>query len=280
MDKVIRSLSDMLKTSCKEISDLLVLSRHKINESSTFGTKTHSIISTFEIISPPLQTASLNQLSEEKKKIILKLVLLLFPIMDNKPEITELRFIADSNMSSTDEFIQFIDDDELINDISIAINLIERKPPKFWVNYKNSSKSNLLEDDYRSEFFRMLGMKYQVGSEEESKIGRTDLILKSTTVNRKIFEFKVWGRNDYLKTSQQLLGYLTEIDDSGFVIIGNSRKTKNINDNEYNPIIKCSEYIKNTLQKKKTNHGINYFQAEYSYNGNRKRIYHFILNLK
>lgn len=123
-------------------------------------------------------------------------------------------------------------------------------------------------------------MKYQVGSEEESKIGRTDLLLKSSTINRKIFEFKVWGRNDYLETSHQLLGYLTEIDDSGFIIMGNSKRTKNIDEAEYSRVITCNEYVENTLNRRKSNHGINFFEAEYLFNGNRKKIYHFILNLK
>ena len=122
--------------------------------------------------------------------------------------------------------MQYIDDLELIDDISLVMNLLERKPPKFWTDYKSNSNAKLYEDDYRSEFYRMLGMKYQVGSEEESKIGRTDLTLKSTSINRKIFEFKIWNRNDYLDTSSQVLRYLTETEDSGFVIMGNEWKTK------------------------------------------------------
>lgn len=152
MDKVIRSLSDMLKARNKNISDLLLLSKHKIDESNTFGSMVHSTISAFEIISPPKQTAELKQLPDEKQKLIFELVLLIFPIMDNAPEIREIRFVADTNMSSTDEFVQYIEDDELINDISLAINLMERKPPKFWIDYKKNTKNNLLEDDYRSEF--------------------------------------------------------------------------------------------------------------------------------
>ena len=237
MDRIIKSLSEMLKTNNQDISDLLTFSRHNIDESSTFGSQWHSTLSTFEIISPPLQTSKLNDLGDDKKSIILNAVLLLFPIMENAPEITEIRYKADPQLSSENEFVQYIDNEELINDISIALNLLERKPPKFWTDFKSNSKSPLLEDDYRSEFFRMLGMKYQVGSEEESKKGRTDLTLKSTSINRKIFEFKVWNRNDYLDTSSQLLGYLTETDDSGFVIMGNCRKTKNITESEYESVI-------------------------------------------
>ncbi len=123
-------------------------------------------------------------------------------------------------------------------------------------------------------------MKYQVGSEEESKTGRTDLTLKSTTINRKIIEFKVWNRNNYLHTSTQLLGYLTETDDSGFIIMGNNRKNKNITPLEYEAIIKSPEYMDNSLKIKRTSHGIEYYEANYFFNGNEKVIFHFILNLK
>ncbi|MFW5803796.1 MAG: PD-(D/E)XK nuclease domain-containing protein [bacterium] len=280
MDRIIKSLSEILEKKHKEISDLLVFSRHNINESSTFGSRAHSIVSTFEIISPPVQTSQLKDLGEEKKKVIHDAVLLLYPIQDSAPEITEIIFKADPQLSRKSEFIQYIDDLELINDISLAINLLERKPPKFWINYKSNPKINLYEDDYRSEFYRMLGMKYQVGSEEESKTGRTDLTLKSTSINRKIFEFKVWNRNDYLETSKQVLGYLTEIEDVGFVIMGNNRKMKNITELEYKPVIECKNYIANSIKLKQTKHGHKYYQADYDFNGNTKRIYHFILNLK
>lgn len=280
MDTIIRSLSEILITNNKEISDLLVLSKHYIDQSSTFGSMPHSIISTFEIISPPVQTSKLNALNNDKKNIILTAVLLLFPVRQDDLEITKIRFVADPLLSSDVEFIQYISDEELINNISIAINLLERKPPKFWIDYKESSESNLLENDYRSEFFRMLGMKYQVSSEEESKGGRTDLTLQSTSINRKIFEFKIWKRNDYLDSSKQLLGYLTEIEDTGFIIMANCHKTKSIKNSDYETIIKSSEYVDNSFQTKYTKHGLKYFVAEYIYKGTKKKIFHFILNLK
>lgn len=280
MDRIIKSLSEILEIKHKEISDLLIFSRHNIDESSTFGSRAHSTLSSFEIISPPIQTSRLNNLGEDKKKVIHEAVLLLFPVQDNSPEITEIIYKADPELSRETEFVQYIDDLELIDDISLVMNLLERKPPKFWTDYKSNSNAKLYEDDYRSEFYRMLGMKYQVGSEEESKIGRTDLTLKSTSINRKIFEFKIWNRNDYLDTSSQVLRYLTETEDSGFVIMGNEWKTKNITELDYKPVIESKEYITNSMKSKRTKHGLKYYEADYIFNGNRKKIYHFILNLK
>ncbi len=156
MDKIIKSLTEILENKYKEISDLLVFSRHHVNESSTYGSRLFSTLSTFEIISPPLQTSKLKDLGNEKKKVIHDAVLLLFPLQEKAPEITEIIFKADPQLSRENEFVQYIDNEELINSISIALNLLERKPPKFWIDYRSGVSKNLLEDDYRSEFFRML----------------------------------------------------------------------------------------------------------------------------
>jgi len=248
MDEIIRTISEILKVTDKKISDLLVLSKHKIDESSTYGSRMHSTLSSFEIISPPIQTAKLNALNDEEKQKVHNAVLMIFPLKENAPEITEIIFIADPSLSKDIEFIQYIRDEELINDISIVLNLLERKPPKFWRDFKNGKLTSLLEDDFRSEFYRMLGMKYQIGSEEESKVGRTDLIIKSTSLNRKIFEFKVWSRNNYRKSSTQLLQYLTEIDDIGIIIMCNSNKVKSIAFSDYECVIKSPEYFPESIK--------------------------------
>lgn len=280
MDKVIKSLSEILANKGYEkISNLLQFSKHSINKSSSFGSRAHSVLSTFEIISPPVQTSKLSGLGEVEQREIFEAVLMIFPIKDDSPEIDQIIFVADINMSSENEFVQTIDDDTLINDISVAMNMLARKPPKFWKEYK-AGISNLLEDDFRSEFYRILGLKYQIGSEEESRIGRTDLIIKSNSLSRRIFEFKVWGRSDYKFVPTQLLGYLTEIDDIGFVIMCNNSKNNNISPNEYEKIIKTPEYIEGSLQIKTTSHGIQYFEAGYRLMGNQKKIYHFLLNLQ
>ena len=70
MDDVIKTLIEILNITDKKISDLLVYSKHNIDESSTFGSRVHSTLSTFEIVSPPIQTAQLDALSiEEKEKL-------------------------------------------------------------------------------------------------------------------------------------------------------------------------------------------------------------------
>jgi hypothetical protein len=279
MDRIINSLCEILEKEHKDISDLLSLSKHNIVQSSSLGSRAHSYESTFEIISSPIKTSELDNLNEVKKKAIQNAIYLLFPVQDSSPEITEIIFKADSSLSYELEFVQIIDDDVLIDDVSLAMNLLERKPPKFWRDYTKNCRSQLLEDDYRSEFYRMLGMKYQVSSEEESKSGRTDLTLKSTSINRKIFEFKVWNRKDYNGVTTQLLRYLTETEDSGFIIMCNNGKARII-EKKYLSIIESKSYVSGSLKKLKTKHGHEYYEAKYQHNGFIKKIYHFILNMK
>ena len=101
-DNIMESLSQILEIEHKEISELLKSSNYNLIESSTFGSRLHSTLSSFEIISPPVQTSKLNNLGEEKKKVILDAVLLLFPIQDNAPEITEIIFRADPHLARVD----------------------------------------------------------------------------------------------------------------------------------------------------------------------------------
>ena len=54
----------MLLKNHKEIADLLVLSKHLINDSGQFSSKgVHTTNATFEIISPPKFAAELNSLN-------------------------------------------------------------------------------------------------------------------------------------------------------------------------------------------------------------------------
>ena len=103
MDRIIKSLSEILEINHKEISDLLIFSKHNINESSTFGSRVNSTLSSFEIISPPAKTSKLNDLGEDKKRIIHDAVFLLFPVRDNAPEITEIIYKADPKLSKEND---------------------------------------------------------------------------------------------------------------------------------------------------------------------------------
>ena len=68
MDKIIEGIRKVLRTPGDEnIADLLIGAKHKIIESSTYGSRAHSTISSVVISSIPENIALLNILSSEQK---------------------------------------------------------------------------------------------------------------------------------------------------------------------------------------------------------------------
>jgi len=106
MDKVINSLAEMLKRDYKEIADLLVLSKHNIDNSGQYSPKgAHTTFAKFEIISPPKFSVELNTLDSNKKEIIKNLVFALFPVKNGGLDITDIVYVADPDLSADTEFI-------------------------------------------------------------------------------------------------------------------------------------------------------------------------------
>lgn len=81
-----------------ELAELLQNSRSNLIVSTSFGSRLHSLISSYEIYSPPREASILNNLDEDKKKEIMKGVHQIYPIQDNEPEITEIFYRVDSNL--------------------------------------------------------------------------------------------------------------------------------------------------------------------------------------
>ncbi|MBK8621764.1 MAG: PD-(D/E)XK nuclease domain-containing protein [Saprospiraceae bacterium] len=165
---------------------------------------------------------------------------------------------------------------EMIAKIIISI---QEKNPKFIKQFKNGVTNQLDEDDFRSEFHRIISLNFNVTSEEESRTGRTDLVVYFSKSNRKIIEFKVWGRNDYKETIKQIYGYLTDSDKEGYILMVNPNRNHEIDD-KYKEMIKKDEigFISNSFAELEVN-GFKYYKSEHKINVLNKTIYHFILNV-
>lgn len=95
MDEIIDGIREVLSASGNQvIADLLVDANHEISESSAYGTRLYSTISTFVITSNPKNIALLNGLSVTEKEKIKEAAILFYPIQDNSPEIREIIFKA------------------------------------------------------------------------------------------------------------------------------------------------------------------------------------------
>lgn len=88
--------------------DLAEMLRHSISfleESSTYGSRWFSRLSTFHIKSHPQTQAELDKLKPEDKEEIRKAILLVYPVRDNEPEITEIVYYPDFDIE-TEELVK------------------------------------------------------------------------------------------------------------------------------------------------------------------------------
>jgi len=95
-DKDIRKLRRVLEYKGRQdLADLLNKSISYLDESSTFGSRWYSRISTFEIKSHPKTQALIDKLSKEDKQEIFEAILQVYPLKDNEPEITQINYYPD-----------------------------------------------------------------------------------------------------------------------------------------------------------------------------------------
>ncbi len=99
----IEKIRQILKYRGREdLSRLLFQSHSNVRESSSFGSRLHSIISTFEIYSPIEYTEKLRELKEEDNALILNAVKELYPLRDNAPEIIDIEYCISFNKEKRD----------------------------------------------------------------------------------------------------------------------------------------------------------------------------------
>lgn len=86
----------------EDLSELLSHSESKLDISSTFGSKYHSLLTSFEIYSPLRYKEKLEKLPEKEKKTILNAVREIYPVKDNSPEVVKIEFFSDYAMERAD----------------------------------------------------------------------------------------------------------------------------------------------------------------------------------
>jgi len=91
-DKDIKTLIKILTIKKKKLAKLLEDCYSEIEQSGTYGSFPHSVISTFLIYAPLEKFYRLKELNEKDKEIILNSVLDIYPLSANSPEITSIEF--------------------------------------------------------------------------------------------------------------------------------------------------------------------------------------------
>lgn len=91
--------------SYKGRQDLDTLLRHStsyLEESTTYGSRLYSRLSTFHIKSHPSVQPKIDQLSAEDKEAIFTAVLSVYPVWDNEPEITDIIYNVDFDIEAAE----------------------------------------------------------------------------------------------------------------------------------------------------------------------------------
>lgn len=95
-DKDIIRLRKVLRQKGRyDLSELLIYSTSKLNETGSYGSRWYSTLSSFEIKSPPNIHEKILNLSEEDKQEIFNALILVYPLKDNEPEITNIEYFPD-----------------------------------------------------------------------------------------------------------------------------------------------------------------------------------------
>ncbi len=85
-----------------DLSELLSQSESKVQLSSSFGSKLHSLLSTFEIYSPFEYTEKLRRLTKEENNLILSTVKKVYPTREFSPEIFDIEYYISLSMEDDD----------------------------------------------------------------------------------------------------------------------------------------------------------------------------------
>lgn len=95
-DKDIEKLRKILVSKGRtDIANLLMYSRSVLNESSTFGSRSFSYLSTFDIYSPVSTNEELLLLNGLDENLIYKSVRQIYPLKDEAPEIAKVNYYVD-----------------------------------------------------------------------------------------------------------------------------------------------------------------------------------------
>ncbi len=89
----------------QDIADLLVHSVSYLEQSNTFGSRWYSCLSSFHIKSHPNYQEKIDKLTNADKDEIFQALLMVYPLRDNEPEITEIIYYPDFDIE-TNELVE------------------------------------------------------------------------------------------------------------------------------------------------------------------------------
>lgn len=133
--------------------------------------------------------------------------------------------------------------------------------------------------DWFEIFFK--GAGYRVTPEALKGNGRIDLRVECLETGAHIFEFKIWRKSNVKNIATQLISYLSDFEECGYIILINPNKRASII-SDYKTIITAEEtyYIPGSWKEMKVpGSAFSYFVSQHQYGNKAKTIKHFIYQL-
>lgn len=174
--------------------------------------------------------------------------------------------------------------DELIRSTLVALRGFQASRPTY-VREFISTGISLRETDFRDEFKRLMEMRFEnIGAECKYGDGLADVRIQKSgsQLESMIFEFKVWGRNDYLDVVVQLMKYVTSFEAHATIVMVNPNK-KPLFFTYAERIILCHpSYVANSLVIKPfiPDSNIDHYLSKHTTESGRiVTVFHFILDI-
>ena len=174
------------------------------------------------------------------------------------------------------EFEEFTDD--VVSRLSKFIVSLRKTPPEY-INLIKEGKYSAKETFFRDGFQRILSQLYE-GANAEIKVknGQADLSVQKFN-SEIIIEFKIWGRNDYKDSVNQLFGYLTGENIFGIIFMINMTKSDIVEKYREEVIFNSNpDYVAGSYRKNNNNKNNIKCLSSVHKNayGNRVKVIHFI----
>jgi hypothetical protein len=119
-----------------------------------------------------------------------------------------------------------------------------------------------------------------IPAEEQSGQGRMDLKFYHPDMTHKVIEFKGWWNFDKKEVAKQTIGYLTDFEGEGFILMINHLPQVDITE-KYRDRLTAPQmvYINNSWKVHPVeNSAYSYFSSEHNLGGRHKQLFHFIFN--
>ncbi len=173
----------------------------------------------------------------------------------------------------------------LLDRLCDCIHELQKTPAVFIRNHR-SQKTPLEEADFRDELERMLSATFRaIAGETNHGKGRADLVVVNATgncVESVVLEFKVWGRNDYRVSVDQVMKYMTDLQVLGIIFMINENKTSIASKYREEIILTNPSYasgsfrISPIIQDSNLDHFVSRHRTPY---GKEITVFHFIFNV-